>query len=218
MPETPTTTPATPGKPRAGSRGPYQTGVRRRERLVMTAMEIFAEHGYAGSSIRTIAEGAGVSHASVIQHFGSKEGLLIAVLTEWDRRTVHDGLADVSGLDYFRRLPEVISAHRHHRGLLELFTTIAAEASSPSHPAHAFIQERYARNLATLAGHLRQATDDGDVAPMTDMQIEVEVRLITAALDGIGLQWLIDPSTDIAATVAAYIERAVTAWSPENRF
>src|SRR3954470_3418057 len=109
------------------ARGPYRTGVRRRGQLIAVAIDVFAEHGYAGGSIRTIAQQAGVSHASVIQHFGSKEGLLIAVLEEWDGRTVESSLTDVRGLAYFRRLPEVMAAHQDNRGLLELFTTIAAE-------------------------------------------------------------------------------------------
>lgn len=193
-------------------RGPYKTGVRRREQLIAGAVDVFAQRGYAGGSVRAIAEQAGVSHATLIQHFGSKEGLLTAVLEEWDRRTVQDDLRDVTGIDYFRRLPEVMAAHQRHPGLLQLFTTIAAEATSRAHPAHAFIQGRYSTNLATLARHLQHAADVGDVAPLTDLQIEVEVRLVTAALDGIGLQWLLDSSTNMHATVSAYVERAIAAW------
>lgn len=193
-------------------RGPYKTGIRRREQLIAVAVEVFAEHGYTGGSIRTIADKAGVSHSTLIQHFGSKEGLLTAVLKEWDRRTVADGLADVSGLDYFRRLPEVMAAHQHNRGLLELFTTIAAEASSPTHPAHAFIAKRYADNLATLAAHLHEAVRKGEVAAMSEARLNVEVRLMTSVMDGVGLQWLLDPSTDVGATVSSYVERAVSAW------
>ncbi|MFC5382491.1 TetR/AcrR family transcriptional regulator [Aquipuribacter nitratireducens] len=194
------------------TRGPYRTGRRRREQLIDVAVGVFAELGYAGGSIRDIADRAGVSHSTLIKHFGSKENLLVAVLAEWDRRTVQAGLADVDGLAYFRRLPAVMAAHRHNRGLLELFTTIAAEASAPTHPAHAFIAQRYTRNLATLAGHLRSAVDAGDVAPMTDADIQTEVRLLTATLDGIGLQWLLDPSTDLEACVSAYVHRAIAAW------
>lgn len=194
------------------ARGPYKTGVRRREQLIAVAVDVFAQHGYAGGSIRAIAEKAGVSHATLIQHFGSKEGLLTAVLEDWDRRTVEEGLANVSGLDYFWRLPEVMAAHQDNRGLLELFTTLAAEASSPTHPAHAFIAQRYAGNLATLAGHLREAAQRGDIAPLTDAQIRVEVQLVTATLDGIGLQWLLDPTTDVMASVATYVDRAIAAW------
>ena len=190
-------------------RGPYRSGTLRREQIVATAIAVFGELGFAGGSIRTIAGRAGVSHATLLQHFGSKEGLLMAVLQEWDRRTVQSNLAGVTGLDYFRRLPEVMTAHLSNRGLLELFTTIAAEASSPTHPAHDFIQRRYEANLATLRSHLQHAIDDGDVAPRNPAEIDAEVRLVTAVLDGIGLQWLLDPSTNVTATVEAYVDRTI---------
>ena len=194
------------------SRGPYRTGVRRREQIIGAATTVFAEYGYAGGSVRTIADRIGVSPASLLQHFGSKEGLLMAVLEDWDRRTVEAQLTDVTGLDYFRRLPEVMAANVSNRGLLELFITMAAEASSPTHPAHAFIQHRYTDNLATLAGHLQQAVDAGDVTALTPADITTEVRLVTAILDGIGLQWLLDPSTDVVSSTATFINRTITAW------
>lgn len=198
------------------SRGPYRTGIRRREQIVTAAIAVFGEHGYAGGSIRTIADRVGVSHAALLQHFGSKEGLLTAVLQEWDRQTVEASLAGVDGLDYFRRLPEVMGAHLSNRGLLELFTTIAAEASSPAHPAHAFIQARYTTNLATLAAHLQLAVDAGDVAPLSSTEIQIDVRLVTAVLDGIGLQWLLDPSTDVVTSVGTYITRTIAGWQGDR--
>lgn len=194
------------------TRGPYRSGVRRREQIVAAATRVFGEYGYAGGSIRTIADRVGVSHAALLQHFGSKEGLLTAVLQEWDRQTVEASLAGVAGLDYFRRLPEAMGAHLSSRGLLELFTTIAAEATNPSHPAHAFIQTRYADNLATLATHLQQAVDAGEVTPLGPTEIDIEVRLVTAVLDGIGLQWLLDPATDVVASTSTYITRTIAGW------
>ena len=95
---------------------------------------------------------------------------------------------------------------------------MAAEASSPSHPAHEFIQRRYTDNLATLATHLREAVEAGEIAALTPAAIDQEVRLVTAVLDGIGLQWLLDPSTDVTGTVGTYINRTVAAWrSPAAR-
>jgi len=185
-----------PSTTRAATRGPYRTGIRRREQIVAAAIEVFGEFGFAGGSIRTIAERVGVSHATLLQHFGTKEGLLLAVLAEWDRRTVEARLAGASGLDYFRRLPEVMGAHLAQRGLLELFTTIAAEASSPT----------------TLAMQLQQAVNAGEVTPLSPAEIDVEVRLVTAVLDGIGLQWLLDPSTDVVASISTYITRTITGW------
>ena len=74
------------------ARGPYRTGIRRREQIVATAISVFGEYGFAGGSIRTIADRVGVSHATLLQHFGTKEGLLTAVLQEWDRQTVQASL------------------------------------------------------------------------------------------------------------------------------
>ena len=136
----------------------------------------------------------------------------MAVLEDWDRRSVEARLTGVTGLDYFRRLPEVMGAHLENRGLLELFTTIAAEATSPTHPARAFIQRRYADNLTTLATHLREAAEVGDIAALTQADIDQEVRLVTAVLDGIGLQWLLDPSTDVVASVTTYVDQSITRW------
>ena len=48
--------------------------------ILATAAELFSERGYAGTSINTIATAAGTSKANIFHHFGSKEGLFLAVL------------------------------------------------------------------------------------------------------------------------------------------
>lgn len=197
---------------RPSTRGPYRTGIARRAQLVATAIETFGQRGFAGSSLRTIAERADVSHATLIRYFGTKEGLLIAVLQAWEQQSAEHDLADVSGLAYLRRLPGIMDGHRRKRGLLELFTTITAEASNPEHAAHAYVVERYENNLRTFADHIREAVESGDVGPLTEEQIVLEARLLTAALDGIGLQWLLDPSLDVALATTTYLDRAIASW------
>jgi AcrR family transcriptional regulator len=198
--------------PRPATRGPYRTGIERRAQLVAIAIEVFGQRGFAGSSLRTLAERADVSHATLIRHFGTKEGLLIAVLQEWERQSAEHDLADVSGLAYLRRLPDIMAGHRRNRGLLELFTTITAEASNPEHRAHAYVVQRYETNLRTFARHLQAAVDAGDVGALSPAQIALEARLLTAALDGIGLQWLLDPNVDMALATRTYLERAIASW------
>ncbi len=51
-----------------------------RELLLDKAEELFAERGVAGTSIRELSRAAGVNVAAVNYHFGSKEGLVRAVL------------------------------------------------------------------------------------------------------------------------------------------
>ncbi|WP_141433138.1 TetR/AcrR family transcriptional regulator [Bacillus sp. 03113] len=46
-----------------------------REKILQTALQLFGEKGYAGTSTREIAEGAGVNHLTLFRHFGNKENL-----------------------------------------------------------------------------------------------------------------------------------------------
>ena len=47
-----------------------------REQLLSIAVEMFAEQGFAGTSLRSIAKRAGVSPALLIHHFDTKEALI----------------------------------------------------------------------------------------------------------------------------------------------
>lgn len=53
-----------------------------RERLLMAAQQLFAEHGVNGVGLRDIAKAAGHKNANSIRyHFGSKEDLIKAIIT-----------------------------------------------------------------------------------------------------------------------------------------
>ncbi|MFI4988250.1 MAG: CerR family C-terminal domain-containing protein [Alphaproteobacteria bacterium] len=59
--------------------GTHPRGEDTRRRLVETATEIFAIHGYEGATTRMLAERAGVNLPAIQYYFGSKEGLYRAV-------------------------------------------------------------------------------------------------------------------------------------------
>ena len=65
-----------------------------RERLLETATELFAEKGYAGTSVREIVEKAGVSKPVLYYYFKSKEGLFYAIL-EWAAEVQQDILNEI---------------------------------------------------------------------------------------------------------------------------
>ncbi|MEU9605514.1 TetR family transcriptional regulator [Streptomyces sp. NPDC048057] len=52
-----------------------------RERILDAAVRLFGERGYAATSLRAVTEAAGANIAAVNYHFGSKEGLLRAVVS-----------------------------------------------------------------------------------------------------------------------------------------
>ena len=70
------------------------SGNESRERLLRAATEYIGDHGVADLSLRGIAAGIGTSHRMLLYHFGSKEGLLIAVIraVEAEQRRVFAAL------------------------------------------------------------------------------------------------------------------------------
>jgi len=59
-----------------------------RARLLAAAAELFAEHGVDSVSVDAVAEAAGRTSGAVYAHFGSKQGLLLALLDEWKHSLV----------------------------------------------------------------------------------------------------------------------------------
>jgi AcrR family transcriptional regulator len=194
-------------------RGPYQNGIRRRREIIETATRVFATLGFNGGSLRQIAIEVGVTPAALTRHFDSKEGLLAAVLENWDNEAEARNPADVRGLDYFILLRDAVHYNTQHRGLIELFLTLSAEASNPSHPARSFVQKRYERVVETGVAHLTEAREAGDVLWMDDPTIGNEVRALYAMMDGVQLQWLIDPTLDVVSVFSDALARILERWT-----
>ncbi|HEM61538.1 MAG TPA: TetR/AcrR family transcriptional regulator [Chloroflexi bacterium] len=55
------------------------TAEERRQQILDVALGLCAEKGFSGTTLDDIADGAGVSRALVVQHFGSKEGVYDAL-------------------------------------------------------------------------------------------------------------------------------------------
>ncbi len=159
-------------------RGPYQKGIRRRREIVDAASRIFARYGYGGGSLRQIADDVGVTPAASARHFENKYGLLQAVLVHWEEE-VDRSFDGARGLEYFRGLPGLMHDHTTEPGLM---LTLATEATDPQHPARNWAVQRYARVIDLGVASLREARDLGEIGPMTDEQIEIELYTQFSAL------------------------------------
>lgn len=53
-----------------------------REKIIVTARQLFAERGYNGCNVSDIAQQAGMSKGNIYWYFKSKEDILSAILTE----------------------------------------------------------------------------------------------------------------------------------------
>ncbi|MFF2952018.1 TetR/AcrR family transcriptional regulator [Kitasatospora sp. NPDC057965] len=173
-------------------RGPYAKTSAKRQQIIDAALAAYAEAGSRNVSLRDIAQRVGMTYAGVMHHFGSKEALLTAVLEARDAVAAERFGPDPDGTG----LPhsEILRHNASTPGLVKLFVDLAAAAAEPDHPAHDFFEQRYADLRARLAERIeRNVADEVDPAWLA--------RIFIAAVDGIQLQWLLDPEIDMAADI-----------------
>ena len=48
-----------------------------KERILMKALELFSQNGYAGTNVRELAEALGLVKSSIYKHFESKEAIFL---------------------------------------------------------------------------------------------------------------------------------------------
>lgn len=188
-----------------------ETLARRRE-ILDAAVEIFANRGYTGSSLVEIAERVGMTHAGVLHHFGSKDALLLEVLDHRDRTDVAhlEGKHIPDGLDLFRHLVKTALLNAQRAGIVQAFAVLSAESVTDGHPGRTYFEERY----RTLRGDVDHAfrvvcRERGIEAPAT---VDAAAASILAVMDGLQVQWLLDPeAVDLARSTAFAIEAIVRA-------
>jgi len=210
----------------ADPRGGYAKGDARRERIVEVATEIFGTQGFRAATMLQIAAACGISRTGLLHHFPTKESLLEAVLAHRDAgRTAAraetspepalsstPASAEVpgDGRAMLRRLLDVVTHNATQPRIVNLFSVLSAEAGDPTHPAHDYFEQRYAR----LRGELRQALTTlaagGELLPGTDPDaLAVE---IIALMDGLQVQWVLAPDDiDMVAVLHHRIDAALVA-------
>jgi AcrR family transcriptional regulator len=174
-----------------GPRGEYAKSSVTRSLILDAALEVFAESGYRAGSLRDIAARVGMSDAGMLHHFRNKSALLQAVLDRRDERSLN--LVDFEAADpafALRGLVDLAAYNASVPGVVELYTTLSAEATSPTHPAHEYFKRRYEftrSNTVVVFQRLASA----DRIPVTIDPFRAAVATL-ALMDGLQVQWLLD--------------------------
>lgn len=78
-----------------------------KEQIISVAERLFAERGFAGTTLRNVVSEAGANLAAVHYHFGSKEDLFRAVVARFARPVVEQELALLEQLQAGHEVPSV---------------------------------------------------------------------------------------------------------------
>jgi len=162
----------------------------RRQAIVQAAVDCLAVHGYAGTSMRTIAEAVGLTKGGLYPYFPNKDAILLAVSDRYLEHVVAR-LKPRDGVDPVRQLTEYLDdfeAAFHDPGIVSVRRAVLdlwlSAADSPA--VRRSIERRFEAMGEGLAALVRRGQDEGllrrDVSP------ELVAGLVLAARDGMLFQ------------------------------
>ena len=191
-------------------RGPYAKTSQIRAMILDAALAVFAQNGYRKGSLKSVADAAGMSEAGLLHHFPSKGALLAGVLERRDTHArEHFTFDPTDGLRLLRDFAELTEFNASTPGVVELFCTLSAEATTTDHPAHGYFLTRYTETVGMARAALEELSERGILADGIDPASAA--RSIIALMDGLQIQWLMDRSSvDMASEVRQYFDSLVT--------
>ncbi len=152
--------------------------------MIGAATLSFGERGYRASSLKAIGERAGISHGVIPFHFGSKEGLLLAVVDhcfEVFQRSVFGALAgrtrDFSLGDLRAFVEAQLTFQQERPEVGRLFQVLMFEALGPSPELRAHFQSFHARLKTRGAGWIRAGQEAGTIRRELDADATVDMLL-----------------------------------------
>ena len=161
-----------------------------RNHIIVKATEVFAEHGYYKTSVAMIAEGAGISKGLIYNYFKSKDELLEHVFME--------------GFSYFDDILKIntaeISAHKKLEILLNNFTKSLKDNLSfwklyqnvVSQPHVSQKLAKFKEYYESVFGPLLMGIFSELFGnKLSEMEIQIEVMLFAAFLDGIAFDFTV---------------------------
>jgi AcrR family transcriptional regulator len=162
----------------------------RRRALVDTALRVFAEGSYRGTTTAEIAREAGVSEPILYRHFASKRDLYLACIeASWDRlRAVWDkALEEAQSSAEF--LPAMSGCYLSMRDakhrVAELWMQATVEAADDPE-VRKFLRRQLREVRDYVANVIRRCQADGTVLPERNPEAEAWIFVATGLLGTMG--------------------------------
>lgn len=154
--------------PTAPSRiAPTQKGEARRLRLLEAAADAFLAQGFAEASIQTIVRHAGGSVTTAYQLFGSKEGLLMAVLQDelakMQDEVFPESLFDQPAIQALPAIAERLLAYAVRPRSISLYRLLISECHRLPQLADYLRQQSEVQIYSPLERYLRIACDRNEL-------------------------------------------------------
>lgn len=180
----------------------------KRQSILEAALRVFGTRGYNNAALAEIAAEAGMTHAGVLHHFGSKERLLVAVLQYRDGVEAHGVAAreQIEGPSFLEHVLGTVEENAGRRGVVQTYAVLSAESVTDGHPAQEYFRGRFATLRTKLAGVFAEVAGRSPEDP----EVTDAASAFIAAMDGLQVQWLLDPdAVDMPRTVALVLDELI---------
>ena len=169
----------------------------RTEEILEAATKLLAEYGFQGTTLALVAESVGLTEPGVLHYFPSKVHLLQAVLEYHEKKDLEMYMEPVeagqkSPKEFFQFLETLVAENEKIPGLIQLFTVLVSESIRSDHPSHDYFVDRYRRGREMYATKFFKALK---TPYPPDADINQLATLIMAVMDGLQIQWLLDPAS-----------------------
>ena len=169
-------------------------------RMIRAAFELIAEYGSAGCSLARVGVEAGYGRGLPVARFGTKLGLLEAVIDtseSWFQRRLARDIRGKSGLEalFIRIAAHVAGARDSSPAAIAVYQLYVESmgAASELKPRMSAMSENYRQGFRT---HLQEARDAGELS--SEIDIDRFATIILGAVRGIIIQALVsDRSTNL---------------------
>jgi TetR/AcrR family transcriptional repressor of nem operon len=143
-------------------------------------MELFRDHGYAGTSTQMLVEGLGVNRFSLYAEFGNKQALFDAALERYDRQVVERNFGPLetpeAGVEEIRALLKFYASTSKvpawGRGCLLCNTAVEFGPEDPS--GAEFVQRYFKRLSNAFYKALSNAQSEGVLRREVDLREEAD--------------------------------------------
>jgi TetR/AcrR family transcriptional regulator, transcriptional repressor of bet genes len=165
----------------------------RRAELVDAAWHVIAEEGLEAATMRRIAEAAGCTTGRVTHYFDSKDDMLVAALREVHRRAArrmirHVGRGDVAAV-LLAVVLEALPVDEDRRLEWKVWLAFWGRAAADERLRHEQ-EQRYTQWRGLLDKLVKRARPHDSAADRC-----TAVDLIAGAIDGLGIQAVLEPAT-----------------------
>lgn len=172
------------------------------DKLLRAALELISERGYDRTTLQAIGEAAGYSRGLVSHRFGSKEGLLWALLERmfghWSTDSLDPAVGERVGIEALHAAVEAMRrAVRTRPARLRAFYALLFESLGPLPVLRPKVAEFHRRQRDGVARWISAGIAAGTVRE--DVDAAAQAALFMSAIRGAAYQWLIDPEVDIDA-------------------